>query len=933
MNALVIDPPTSGNAQSIIGFVNMVRTIQRVMKENFFQTDQAAAVQFKAFEINTILVCGDLIRFREQLFALAAFVDSSTAAAAPIVSLYNTAVDNYAAAIISTRPPLPDGYPSTPNMDQIAQNDMNAAITAYNSALTLFQFGLIDQVQMDAATAAYGAAVVTYNDYATARNTSLAPAFANLQIANDAYNAAIGFVNTTLQLFNAQSASGGGPIVPLFPTITTTAADAQNMDLIQGLPTAPPPNVAGLPAAPSHVTPPTINGGNGLLPQVRDAFSANYDDITVSLLKAIQKKNNVDEETDDQITNKRLNIVSNNPLNDLQFIRNTRQVESSPGSTGSVGAGVGFQALSSGMSTPSLNGQLSRALTKAILLAVYPATPLEEGLKVNFDNLQKVPEQLLLQSGIYGIQHAANLLGDASARLLPDSKTANVAASFGFAAQLVSLGLSNAPKNVFSALLEAKGLSPAEAEAVGADLADGFKLTAALYALYAISSSTNTPGLVGQILNAAGGIEGLNELLQQAQSKTFNDALNDTSARLFLSSALSDRLATLLGVSKQSADMIVSGALQGSVGKSPFISDFEFRIDLQRGFAAQGVNQDTAAQLANNALDFLKAEVSLPELSDSIDKANIQKSIVQNDYFHQNAVTDSVNQSLLNQDIVTNRDLRDSITRELQTKGQNYTDAFNTANEALRQLNADSQAKNAINVDTASRQLIASQLQSAIIQSQTAFSQKNSDGTVQPVINEASISQVALSVAKQVSDQQRFDSETAFRDFVARQLQSAGLSADIAHAAALATPLPALPQTIANAKPLENSHLDNLVSQDQITSQLQATITASLKNEIGVQDATRIATEVTNLISGKNPNSVVRLVQDSVSSIKETKNKDAIHEMHQLFLDFLKPNQDLAVLVDDLNSTKLFLKLVGAPMYQTTTLPPELTRDPISLQG
>jgi hypothetical protein len=562
--------------------------------------------------------------------------------------------------------------------------------------------------------------------------------------------------------------------------------------------------------------------------------------------------------------------------------------------------------------TSFILGLDSKALTNVISNALFQSAG-------NVLDNKQIPPEVTSQAALFALSvlekislasalPALGLLGgagDIDPALLADNPA--VAGALGLAnLQALNAFLdSGALETELKGFLTEAGFSEAEIAKVLPILTSAVTIGLTQTVISQLAVSLGLPGLLPQILGNLPG-SNLQDQVILAQAKQFGDILSDGTNVVNLKSDLLAELIKKDNIDRSIALSQINKAVNETLANpNSFSNADDLRADLQRNLIAQGVNENTASDLAQQAVDFVQAEQQLPDLPTLLVKDDILKSDVLTSNRFSDIISDQNLQNAVNQSFVqgeaTKRDFRNALVAQLVQQGTDRANANLIATELLLSVQSDA-IKNSFSIDRVNRDVL---LKSLIT---------NPDDPNAANIIAATNATFAL-VPK---------TELEFREILTRQLETFNVdrlaAIELAKNAAIAQ---------ANNDPLRSVNASNFLTRDQLATQLIANFSEIFNGNVNGRTVTNLASQLTLAIIGpvlapeyqadqiRRTNSVLSRLGDAYIQFKNTHVIETDREVAANFTDFIAPKttDSFALITPILTGMSLFLLFAGL-MYE-----------------
>lgn len=606
---------------------------------------------------------------------------------------YNTSVGTYNSAT------------GTNTADQAQITTMNNAIVAwqnanstYNSTVATLNTELaahtITQAQYDTQLAAanstlssaqttYNNAVIAYSTYNSGRSTSNASALADLNTAAATYKSQVDNVeNPQIAAINAKLIKAG--LSPL-PSNSDTTPGAPTIPALPTPPAATPVPPTGTqisytnpsPAStlPAPTPPPSLTTSiNQAMAQLAVANTA-----VTTLANILDVYNNYNDYIRYNLQGGKITVNPNN------FKERAQSMNHDASEQVGTGAGVSAGLLSTTLPNPLATRNLSTAINNENYSNIINIPPTTGALA------QFLLQELLTQSSLSAGTSAAQILASQLAATDVNSPLAGLAIALAFATQNSALVSSDQLKESVLALLAATnpGANAEQLAQVGNGISAQLKLSLLQSSLLAQAKALNFPelsaALIGQI-----NTPGAAAALQSSSTSTLNDVFTDILSK----SAISDNLVANANgqVSPLQAQNVVND-VANQVQQGTITNQDELNSSIRNSLIQQGILQNNAGALADQSSSYIEAEVNGSlSLNASIQSAQLSQQNLASQLQQQGIAASIANQTassaLASTDLHTQRDLRDSLAKQLAVaQGKTQADiatylAANTAIEA-----------------------------------------------------------------------------------------------------------------------------------------------------------------------------------------------------------------------------------------------------------
>ncbi len=600
-------------------------------------------------------------------------------------------------------------------------NDLNAInsgpIAAYNTAILSAQSQVsamsdaIVAYQNGGSLADYTAARDAYLTFADSFNPTLAPLATAYTVALENYNLTLPAVNAQISTFNeARLAAGQAPIpyqdelpVPLIGDLLLT------LDIPAG-PPAPTVNpFSQLPV----LLPPAPNGSS--TPTTALAYTSKYFStlFAAGLLSlkdfraVIDSQNAYRQFLYFNLAGGKTNLFPSNA-----FIAPHPEINFDVKSNGAAISGVGLTSLILGLDSKALTSIISNSLFSSAgnLLngKVIPSEVTDQAVLFALSALEKI-----------AIASALPALSLLSGGLDPTQLNDNpvVAGALGLAnlKGIEAFLDSGAVEKELTAFLINAGVSQAEIDAALPTLKAALTIGLLQFGVTQLAIALGLPGLLAQVLGNLPGAD-LQIPLTIGAGQQFGDVLRSGINVQNLKSVLLNELIKKREniIDRSVALGQINKAINDTVANQTSLSNADdLRSDLARNLENQGVDPDTANDLAQRTLDFVKAEQQLPDLPTLLVKQDILKSEVMRNETFSDIISSQNLQSAINQSFAqadaTKRDFRNALVAQLEQQGTERANANLISTELLRSVQSDA-IKNSFSLDRVNRDTLTASL-------------------------------------------------------------------------------------------------------------------------------------------------------------------------------------------------------------------------------
>lgn len=647
--------------------------------------DIQASINYNKSLMANILEIQSLLRLANNLEQHAADLTSQYASFVdPVnaqISTFDNAVNNQA------------------DKDAIAA--MNKAYLDYDAALQAYNKAIADGASGDALTAAqtafttaqtnFSIAATAYNKYITARNAQLPGVI-------DSFNQNfIANFDTTLQPLYDQideynslvRAAGGVPIAKpknpgnqntanyLFTEVSTTPpTEPLAIDPIKKLPIPPLPNrTAGVPLI--NIASPTA-AIQAQVEQLTEYLNALVEKLLITFIGVIDEKK-ITDATNEYYKTKNLLVGDvTNPIIDNRALPNTSK------DIFKGAAGLNAQGASSSDDLSILLNPSSLDFKALLKQATKGKGVSDDELTANANTLLRViSEQYLISAGMLGGKKAVGILGNDIANIKQDGNASKIAVALGFAKQLQEVAGTDVYTDTVQNALK-KGEIPSNDDLVNKVVQD-LRLNGALMSLFQIARAINTPGLIRQMIAAAGGsaIPSVNQALSNTQRTTYADVLNDPAAKQALKDKFAEELVNNSGFTKENAAAIAGTAVDNVAKNNNIDSETDLKTAFNQEFSKLNVQKETADNLSKTGLSTIKDEQSHPELILAFNRADLATAVKNDTLFTNQTIMTAVNETLKNPDITSQRQFRSELVNEFLLTGVDKNQGLDYANQVL----------------------------------------------------------------------------------------------------------------------------------------------------------------------------------------------------------------------------------------------------------
>lgn len=642
------------------------------------------------------------------------------------VAVHIQAVNTYNAAVAV--------YATATNTFNTAQGVFNTALATYTAATAAFNAGTITQAQYDAATstyntalatyntaagvyttatnvfnaaqAAYNAANVTYNNARTAYNNALTTynTYANnvtgarnsignsIPTINNAlndWNAQLPARNTHINFINTQITSSGLDI-PLLLNESAAFSNRIPYPMING-PALPPPDVTVAQMAPFPTGDfPTLAPSNRLINNpaalTQEYFSKIAGPLAViallmnNILRDIQRSFSFFDFTAEQ--------GGAGTRIPAAYIKPAPRVFMGTGDTG-IGAG-------SGVSLATIIASLSnKLLPDTLAVGIYTAQgPHASSKPLNpafLNAYSKFNTEFLQDASLLSSLTAASILNGKLTTLDEKSPTLNVVVALAFANQIIAASNTNDIENSILELL--KKANPdadvKDLQTLASQLATNTTLFSLEVALSSIGQALGLPSLVANILSGSPIATQLIETNIPQEPNT-REILSNPISLIFFKTALAESLNGLNELGTEKNQTLINDAVNDVLANAEITDEESVRTALLDALIKQGIADNEALAIANFARDFIKEEIRANyRLETGLTVADINQSNLINSLtalpvpINTQIAQEAVAALRFNQDIISQRELRDRLSAELIKKGVNETDALRAATQVV----------------------------------------------------------------------------------------------------------------------------------------------------------------------------------------------------------------------------------------------------------
>lgn len=738
-----------------------------------------------------------------------------------------------------------------------------------------------------ATTAQYNAAVSTWNSQVSGLNAQLASQYATYLKATNDLNAQITQNNAQIDSLNANRKSLG--ITTLIPHQNLVSIAPPPATLQTVAPGPPPPAAPTVPAGFSAVSPAPGLPAGSTPPSSTAAFLAKFfDPFFAAQLLASNIFFNNQELIDAQDAS---NIFSNQGASS-SIVQAPADIEdASLGSSPVAGAGLLTSIL--GLGSKGLSLVLSQHILDLVDEALETHTS-EAAKALISTSLAKALQTGFLSSGI----PAAALLGDNVDVAANGGTAGSTALSLAFTSTMNKLVETKFIGNLTETALQDSGASPEDVAKLSGPIGSGVKLGVLLLTLFSTAKALGMPGLITQVL-ANSGAPG------SGSPYGLNDVLKNPLSGSILKQKLVDQVVGNGTWDSSTAEAQINSVINKVTDRASYSNNFEFAIGLLRGFKAAGLDDSTAAALAQQAQDFVRGERLIGDKDSAFHPQALTDAYRNDTTGLFSTVREAVNATLANT-YQTKREFGDALTQQLVNQGHEESAAVRLSDNVLLAIRSDTQKRsfNSQNVDH-------SQLQTSL-----------TNGLVANGIEPGQAASTASAVTSNALAS-KFSSELLLRETIAGQLQIQGINSNTA-----ATLSEQARLALTNVNPLLDARSNQVLNNQQLREALSSVITNRLKKELGIEKANQIADQLTLAIMGPaqsqlahdeitQPNSLQNQIADTIKSIREFFGNKADRALAQTFEDFQKPSLDLFTFLRRANDpgNNLLLNFAWGNMY------------------
>lgn len=605
--------------------------------------------------------------------------------------------------------------------DQNQTDIMNQAIQDYNN-------GVIDE-------ATFNGIANNYNNYVSSRAATLGPLLDQVNAAITAYNDAVTQYNSAIADINATRVQFGLAALPFQPS----------RDPIGGMPyQGPPPTPGQVPFLPNRVqngvtlTPPAETQAElvDLLftPAYEGAVppAAAFADI-LQLIKQFR----------DFIKFFLTGKIITEPDTYIEKLPAVFFSQSAGGADSISGVAMGSYVI----------GLDNRALERIFSNSIYEAATREED--------QSLPPQLVDQIKFYGLKllaltgltagsTALGLLADKLPFINVEGSPRAVALGLAFANQISRHISEGQTKEAVDRFIKQNlpGLTDAEAAKLSDTLTAQLNLSLLQFSTTQVAQSLGFSTLTTGVTANVQGLPTQDAILQAGGPLSFRDALENPVSSAYLKNTLAEQIVADVKLSRDVANQIANDSINSAIAKQS-LSEDQFKADLQNELAARGIANP--GPLAESAGNYVNAEAGSQNLLDvavnPILLTNTGLLASLNGAGINAAVSAQIVNSILDNILSSQRELRDRIAEELKVQGIQEREALVQATKAVIH-------NQTVQTETISKDRLAADLTNRAIE---ALSSEVGFATGQKLANQLVLTLLSspTSVLNQISDQVR----------------------------------------------------------------------------------------------------------------------------------------------------------------------------------
>ncbi|MGZ4849900.1 MAG: hypothetical protein ACXV2C_00810 [Candidatus Bathyarchaeia archaeon] len=753
------------------------------------------------------------------------------------------------------------------------QDEMNTM----KQAIIDYQNGITTDTQ-------YNTAVSSYNIFATTANAQLLIYYNDYVAAINNYNNNLGAINDQINAFNDVRQSLGQELIPLQqPLVAPSSLTAK---IPSGIPSGPPPPTTNpfltttssviLPQVPDGSTTPTKTSKYMQL-----YFTPIFEQSLAGLMTYTKMLTLQDSYRSFLLftLSGKSNLLPNNA-----FIDRFPQVYFAQDSESPTISGVGLTSMIVGLS----NRSLTSIVTQTLLAADYTT----QGVTIPDD----VQDKTLL-FGLSSLSKTALESALPTLALIKDQLNADNLSSNAVKVALASANLnvilnfihSGAIEQAITGFLE-KGLPLDQATAIVAALKDALSAGLLQFGIIQLARVARLPGLLPQIL-ANFPDKRLRELLLSDSAKNFQTFINNPISVLSLKDTLATQLIKGEGVATNLAQTQINNAINNAfkARSESVISDLNETDDLRflilRNLLREGVQDDVAIRLAQQAVEIIKSDLAAQDLDTAyVKQAFLQKDSVIQQILKTTNAQEAYNRALLAADtekFETKRQFQNAFISQLEQQGVDQTSARILADQIIATVRSN-EIRNSFNTDRINNAILFSSLVS--IASGSSIS-----GASQSTLEEAISAAQALKPSNEIDFRAALNAELTRRGIAQADANLLSGRAAIA---------------IQGQEPLTSPVLGDFLDRNALAEQLVADLTKQFKGAFDLTLATELATRTALLLVGptpktevseeiRNPTSVLNSLIQAFADVKtnnEEKYADVVVEGTR---EFRKPTVEL----------------------------------------